>query len=190
MDPVDDLITQIDQNDTVPVCNKCLYATPDLVKTSCNHFLCLSCMEKAIETGEYKKCLICNIDLTKNIHKLFTDYLVNPMNKLSYYHDIHTGEMVWYYEGKGHNWLYSKEHCRELEDAYQLYEDSDDGENETCEIEIPIGSGTEVYVINFSSLTQYPKNDPSKKRKISCFALNSISDLRHNKIIGIGGKLL
>ena len=187
--PIDTLIDQIDQHDNVDTCGKCLCAATDLLKTSCNHIICMECSEAAINANEYKTCPICNINLTKNIHKLFTEYLNNPVNKLRYYHDIHIGDMLWYYNGNGHNWLYSNEHSKIIEAAYHQYLDNISAPS-TVEIDIQIGNQVQIYIIDFENNNQYSKKDPNKKRDIACFKLTTLNDLKKNKIIGVAGNLL
>ena len=192
-DPIDILIDQIEENDNIDTCAKCLCATANLLKTACNHTICLECIETSINENDYNNCLVCKAILPKNLHKMFKDYLDNPLNKLSYYHNMVLGDTLWYYEGNGHNWLYSKEHCIEIEEAYAIYDD-DESDNVTppdsLEIQINIGGKIDIYVINFSILKQYSKNSPTKKRNISCFKLNTINDLKKNKIVGVAGQLL
>lgn len=187
--PIDTLLDQIDQHDNIETCGKCLCAVTDLLKTSCNHTICLECSEAAINASEYKTCPICNVNLNKTIHKLFTDYLANPVNKLRYYHDINIGDMLWYYNGNGHNWLYSKEHSAQIEDAYDEYTNDTDSPS-TVDIDIQIGNQVQTYVIDFKNNNQYSKKDPNKKRGVVCFKLNTLNDLKKNKIIGVAGNLL
>lgn len=186
-DPIDTLIEQIEEQ-SVSTCGKCLCGTTNLVKTSCNHTICLECVESLIDNNEHNNCPVCKGQLQKNLHKIFTEHLGNPLNNLQYYHDMIIGDVLWYYEGNGHNWLYSKEHSIDIDDAFAKFEEGEGPP--TTEIKIEINGKTETYIINFDTNKQYPKNSPNKKRGVSCFKLNSINDLKKNKIVGIAGKLL
>lgn len=187
-DPFDTVIEQIEQNDKPITCEKCLCGTTNLLKTSCNHTICLECIESLIEAKDYTHCTICQGLLQKNLHKMFTEYLANPLNNLQYCHDMVCDDILWYYEGNGHNWLYSKENCIDIDDAFQKY-NQDDGPS-TLEIKIDLNGKSETYIVDFENKKQYPKNAPNKKRGISYFKLKSINDLKKYKIIGVAGKLL
>jgi len=188
--PIDNLLYQID-NEELQSCSKCKYQTKCLFKISCNHYICVKCIENSIDNCDYNLCPICNQILTKNLHDIFSEFLNDPISKLSYYHDINIGDIVWLYSGNGHNWLYSYENCSILNAAFDIYLSSDTYQaNSKVELQLNIGGNVESYIVDFDEQIQYPKNSYNKKRNISTFKLKSVSDLRKNKIIGIAGKLL
>ena len=189
--PIDDLIDQIDENEQTITCIKCLCHAKRMLPLSCNHVICISCMEISINDKNYKNCPGCSNPLMKDLNKIYSEYLENPISKLEYFYDMNVGDLLWYYTGNGHNWLYSKQHCNELNTVYEKYaeeghDDPDDCDYSTIELQI----GSQTYVVDLASLCQYPKNAPNKSRGISSFKLKSINDLKKNKIIGVAGKLL
>jgi len=186
--PIDDLIDQINDSEESNTCSKCLCQSKYLFKMSCTHFICLECVELLINENNYKSCPLCAAVLQKNLHKIYGTFLIDPVAKLSYYHGINIGDVLWYYGGNGHNWLYSKDQCQQLTTAYNNYKLLN-GENST-ELQIQIGNNFETYVIDFDSNTQYPKNTPNKQRDIFHFTFKVVADLKRNKIIGITGKPL
>jgi hypothetical protein len=194
---IDALIEQndIDTNDT---CCHCL-SSESLFKISCQHFICLACCELLIKKNKYTNCPQCATKLSTDLQTIFMSAISNPMTKLSYYHNFSVGDIVWAYNGNGHNWLYSKEISDQIQDAYLAYdnqsndssnESDDDESNSTVEINIMINNKPEIYVIDFGTVTQYPKNNPNKSRGILTFKLDSVKDLKKNKIIGVAGQLL
>ena len=188
---LDTFIDQIDNNTKIHTCCKCLCFSNHLLEMSCNDFICLECCENMINENNYKNCPNCNTFLTKNIHKIFSDFMTNPLIKLEYYHDISIDDMVWAYGGNGHNWLYSKENCNQIEAAYKLFESNNNSDQiSTIDIQIKMGNKTETYQLDFNEMEQYPKNNRNKSRIITSFKLKSINDLKKNKIIGVAGKLL
>lgn len=193
VNPIDDLIDQIDESSQENSCCKCFSGetnTSKLLKMSCEHLICLACTDTLINTSEYEKCPSCQITISKNLHKLFSEYMVDPKSKLAYYHDIHVGDVLWLYNGNGHNWLYSKQHSQKINTAFEEYESTQNSILSTMEIEIKIGNKIETYVIDFDAQVQYQKTAPNKQREISCFTYKSVADLKKNKIIGIAGKML
>ena len=188
--PIDDLIDQIDDGENSDICVKCVCHANHLFNMSCGHLVCMACIETLIDENNYKACPSCHNILTKNLHKLYSDFLADPVAKLSYFHNINIGDILWLYGGNSHNWLYSKEHCDLLNEAFENYETSNDSNVSTKELQIQMETHVETYVINFDTQKQYPKNTPDKKRNISSFTFNSLSDLKKKKIIGIAGKLL
>ncbi|XWV26072.1 zinc finger protein [Tupanvirus soda lake] len=187
--PIDDIIDQIDQ-DNIDTCTKCLCHSNNLLSLSCGHFICLTCIESLIDDNKYQNCPTCNTVLTKNLHIMYTQFLADPVAKLAYYHDIHIGDILWWYGGNGHNWLYSKDQCAQLNTAFEIYDESNNDDDSLVELQIQTGNTIHTYVVDFANRTQYPKNTPNKQRPISCFKFKSASDLKKNKIIGIAGKLL
>ena len=184
--PIDDLVDEFDDNEIhgqTSGCCKCSDETKKLFPISCQHLICLDCIEELIDEGQHKKCPLCQSILTKNLHKIFSEFLINPVSKLSYYYDFNLNDKLWCYTGNGHNWLYTKEQCDEINDAM-------DSDNPCFELNIKIGNHMETYVIDFDDGVQYPKNNPNKRRSIWQFQFNSLSDLKKNKIIGVAGKIL
>jgi hypothetical protein len=184
----DDLIDQIDDGVTIDICGKCVTQTKNLIKISCNHFICLDCIEILIDDEKYDNCPMCNILLTKNLHKIYADFLADPILKLQHYFGINIGDILWYYSGNGHNWLYTKDVCNQLNTAFEKYDV--DGISSTTKIQITVGNAIQTYVVDFVSSSQYSENTPNKQRNISSFKLKSLSDLKKYKIIGVSGKLL
>jgi hypothetical protein len=188
---IDNLIDQVDQNSIPKICNKCSCSTKHLLKESCGHYICIQCAESLILKDVYNNCTVCNTQLVKNIYRLYTEYFENPINRLSYHYGINTGDMVWCYQGQGHNWLYCKEQSDYLEEQFQKIEKSGcNSESLKIPIQIEINGSKQDYIVDFAKLKQYPKNMPSKSRNISCFKLKNVSDLKKNKIIGVGGRVL
>lgn len=184
--PIDDLVDDIDNNEIhgqINGCCKCSNEIKKLFPISCQHLICLDCMEELIDDGQHKKCPLCQSVLTKNLHKIFSEFLINPVSKLSYYYNFNIGDILWCYAGNGHNWLYRKEQCDTINNAI-------DNDEEEVELQIPINNHMETYVIDINTGLQYQKNNPNKQRNIWSFQLNGSSDLKKNKIIGVSGKLL
>jgi hypothetical protein len=186
---IDNLIDQIDKNFETDLCCKCLCRSNQLFYLRCSHCICLKCIEKLINEKKINSCPACNHALTKNLHKIFSNFIADPIAKLSYYHDIHKNDVIWWYGGNSHNWLYSKYQSTQLNDAYQTYQNDNSGNNQTS-LQIQIDNTVQTYVIDFDELVQYSIAAPNKKRPISCFEFTSLSDLKKNNIIGISGKLL
>ena len=185
--PIDNLIDQIDQNTNTNSCCKCLCQSDHIFTISCGHLICLECIEILIDENNYKKCPLCDHLLTKPLQKIYSDFLADPVAKLSYYYNIHIGDVLWWYGGNSHNWLYTKDQCEQLNSAFHNYEEDDEDE---VELQIQTGSSMQVYVVDFERLIQWPKTTPDKQRPVSHFKFKSASDLKKNKIIGIAGKLL
>lgn len=205
--PIDDVIDQIDENSVEEEnsCIKCTEQPDQLFKLSCNHLICIKCVESLIDQNEQNVCPLCHQTLTKNLCKLYSDFLANPVAKLSYYHDINVGDTLWAYGGNGHNWLYSKEHCDHLNDAHEQFQnsenndhssnsasDSDDSESDFSATELLIQTGNSMvtYIIDFDLGVQYPKNSPNRHRNIFSFVFNTAADLKTYKIAGVAGKAL
>lgn len=207
---IDALLDQMD-NDIPNNCCVCLSIIENLLILSCGHHTCLKCADILINSNKTINCPTCQIQLTINIKKLLASALLDPLKKLNFYHNISIGDILWGYRGSGHNWLYSKENCDIIENAYQQFENTSDndehgdesddensdenGENDginknTVEIIINMNGSNKIYVINFDKQIQYPKNTPHYKRKIFTFTLKSKRDLEKNKIIGVAGQLL
>ncbi len=186
-----DQIDQNDQNNTINLCIKCMTVPNNLFKLSCNHLICIGCIENLIDNDNYKNCPGCNVVLTKNLYKVYSKFLADPIAKLEYYHNIKLGDNLWWYGGNDHNWLYSKNQTDHISNAYNSYinEDDDDDDHE-IELQIQVGQTLQTYIIDFENEIQYQKSMPSKKRPIGIFKFKSFSDLKKNKIIGIAGKLL
>lgn len=185
--PIDDLVDDFDDNDEINAniagCCACGNETKKLFDISCHHSICMDCMEQLIDDGLYKNCPACQSPLAKNLHKIFSEFLINPVSKLSYYYDFNIGDKLWCYAGNGHNWLYTKDQCDKINRAA-------DDDDPTFDLDIQVGNHVETYVIDFDVEIQYQKNNPDKKRSIWCFTFHSLADLKKNKIIGVGGKLL
>src|SRR5437016_3212073 len=139
--PIDNLIDQIDQSTDTNSCCKCFCQSDHIFSMSCNHIICLECMETLIDDHNYKNCPSCNCILTKTLHNMYSDFLADPVAKLSYYYDIHIGDKLWWYGGNGHNWLYSKDQCDQLNSAFQAYQDNDQDEDGVSEFELHIQTG-------------------------------------------------
>ena len=167
-------------------CAKCSEQFSHLFTLSCVHEICMECMETLIDENKYTQCPTCHNVLTKTLHQIYSDFLGNPLAKLSCYHDIRVGDELWYYGGNGHNWLYSKDQCVIINNAYDEYE-NDDGATKV-ELQIQMGNIVQTCIIDFDTDTQYLKTSPNKKRPISHFEFTDLSDFENNKIVGIAGK--
>ena len=191
---IDLLVDQID-NDYDRTCDKCIYQTKFLNKVSCNHFICLGCSEELTNSNKYTTCPVCQSDLKEDLKAIFSRAMKNLITKLDYCYQMQVEDILWYYCGNSHNWLFSRNHCEILNNAFIEY--AKDKQKTTVEIQLEtlsatetVPAGGETYVIDFTSLCQYPKNNPKKKRTVSYFKLKGASDLRKNKIVGIAGKLI
>lgn len=189
-DPIDNLIDQINQNANILTCSKCLSEHKYLLEESCGHYICLNCSELIISKGNYNVCAVCENILDQNLHKMYTEYLSNPIKSLSYRYNINVGDMLWYYQGQGHNWLYNKEQSDYIEEQFKKYEKSQGKNSSKIGINTEINGKNVEYIIDLKTLKQYPLNNPSSPRNISCFKLKNIADLKKNKIIGVSGRLL
>lgn len=188
---IDSLLDQMDDATTNNCC-QCLCNSNYLLKLSCDHSICLDCSNHLIESNSTTNCPQCRTILVKRIDVFFAEYMTNPIIKLAHYHKINIGDMVWAYKGNGHHWLYSKEHCDQIEGAFEQFDETDtsDGELDELEITININDQPEIYVIDFQAMEQYQKNAPHKRRGVFSFELKSKKDLTKNKIIGVAGSLL
>lgn len=184
-DNIDELINQIDTIDPEQCCychSNTNFST--MLTLSCSHQLCLCCTEELVNQNNINQCPTCHINLITPISQLFS----NPLIKLEYHHNILPNEMVWAYKGQNHNWLYTKDISDQIEEAYKIF-DEDDSQSK-INIIIKTNGVDQIYVVDFSSMAQYPKKFPHKKRNIFPFMLKSKKDLDKNRIIGVAGNLL
>lgn len=187
--PIDVLIDKFNATVINRECIKC-ENDDKLFKMSCKHLICVPCMEDLINQNNYEKCPSCNSVLTRNIQKIFLEFISNPISKLNYYHNININDRVWYYSGNGHNWLYSNENNCQLNQAFDKYEEIKEDSLSQTQIQLSINNEIKTYVIDFELMVQYQKDNPSKARDVLNFKLTSKNDLKKNKIIGVAGKLL
>lgn len=183
--PIDDLIDQldIDVGNTISmnICCNC-FSINQLYQISCSHYVCITCIENLIKTNAHTQCPQCSSPLTKDLCKIFSDFIKDPVSKLAYYYNINKGDVLWYYEGNTNNWLYTKDHCDKINNVYKSAD--------SVELQIPSSMSTQTYIIDTYENVQYPKHSPHKQRSIGFFTYNSIADLKKHKIIGVSGKLL
>lgn len=171
-----------------PICNTQLSE----IILSCGHFLCFNCV------NEYSPniCPMCNSILIKNVSdiQINTNLELNMSQgndlhkyiKLAYLYDIHKNDILWYYKGNGHNWLYTKKQSNQLVHGYEQYKIN----NDLYIVEFQIINISKTYIVDFNKMIQYPKDNVNKIRKISFFKLEKESDLSKNKIFGIAGQIL
>jgi hypothetical protein len=181
IDPIADLIDQIDEANEI--CAKCTTQTKHLQQLSCNHVVCMDCIISGIPVYDNTKCLVCQSVLTQSLDKIHADFFGSIVSKLSYYHNINIGDILWYYCGNNHNWLYTHENCLILEKS------SEDSLSE-IELNILIDGVNAPYTIDLDKMVQYPKNSSNKQRRIENFEFRSLSDLRKHNIGGVAGKLI
>lgn len=179
INPLDELSEQIDINETIKTCDKCLHHSNFLFNLSCIHIICMECLQIAITNNNANYCPVCQHSLLNNLMMISNKFLNNLVSRLGYYHNININNTVWAYSGINHNWLYTSEQCKQINSAFN---------NSLSKLKICINDDT--YIINFDTLTQYSEKKPTAKRKIFSFKFNSLSDLKKNKIIGVAGKYL
>ena len=184
MNAVDQLLNQIDDITINEICCSRCSKTEWLYTLSCNHTICLDCIIDLNNNNNTDCCPTCNVVLTKNLKSLYKSFKNDPMAKLSYYHNIKKGDVVWCYAGYNNFWFYSKDKCAYFEEKYADYEA---GLNNGL---IPFKIQGVDYILDLDNVIQYQLNAKNKRRPINRFVLNSLNDLKTSKIIGIEGKLL
>lgn len=176
-------------------CAKCSNIGEFGFHISCNHYICLDCAQLLIDNNDYKTCPLCKNTLATNLHTIFADFLISPVGKLIYHYDFLINDTLWYYAGNNHNWLYSKEDCNILNNAFMEYQDKVDDTSDSDSIsediskcELTVGPNSETYVIDFNKEIQYPKKFPNKVRTVSNFVFNNMNSIDNKKIIGVAGQ--
>lgn len=189
INPIDDLVDQLDMNETVKTCDRCLHHSKYLFNLSCCHVVCMECIEKLVKEDCTDNCPLCQQTLLKKLSTIASNFFSNPLSRLEYYYGMNVGDILWAYSGNNHNWLYTKEQCEKINSAFDRFLESSESDS-FIELKAKVGDVDEIYIIDFDSLIQYPKKNPQAKRKILAFELNSLTDLKKNKIIGVAGKYL
>ncbi|XP_017778006.1 PREDICTED: E3 ubiquitin-protein ligase rnf146-like [Nicrophorus vespilloides] len=133
----------------VSECAVCLQPYVHPAQLPCGHIFCFLCV-KGI-ANQSKKCAMCRQEIPRNFVK--HPHLLGEVNEGD--SDIFEGCYQWYYEGRNGWWQYDERTSKELEVAYKSGE-------RTCELLI---AGF-LYVMDFETMLQLRRNDPSRRRKI------------------------
>jgi len=141
-----------EEDSTVEVgieCAVCLQACVYPVQLPCKHIFCFLCVKGV--TLQSKRCAMCRREIPG-------DYLHNP--ELLSQLDRDAGASLedgsqWFYEGRNGWWVYDERTSQEIEAAWSA-------EEQRCELLI---AGF-LYIIDFSLMLQYRRNDPSRRRRI------------------------
>ncbi|XP_045450884.1 E3 ubiquitin-protein ligase rnf146 [Melitaea cinxia] len=132
-------------------CAICLQKYHHPTRLPCGHIFCFLCVKGiAIQS---KKCAMCRMEIPH-------DYFDHPdlIEKLSLEDittDGDTEKYQWYYEGRNGWWKYDERSNIDLETSYSS------GDTE-C---LLLLAGT-IYCVDFNSMIQIRRNDPTKRRKI------------------------
>ena len=148
----------------------------------CNHYLCINCVDNLISQNICQKCPACDGQCT-NLAEIKSNYKLSKIKDYGF----NIGDTVWFYSGRGHNWLYGKEHCIKLNQAYNLYVNKQTFLH-TIEIQIFINNNYQTYIIDFDNMCQYPNTNMNIKRKIGYFKLSCHSVFIDNDIVGVSGQ--
>ncbi len=164
-------------------CTRCQVDVDFPVILPCNHYLCINCADDLISQNICKNCPTCNgqCDILAEIKPKYY-YLAGLKN-----YGFNIGDTVWFYGGRKHNWLYNKEHCIKLNQAYSLYINQQTFSH-TTEINISVNNNYQTYIIDFDNMCQYPNNNMDKKRQIGYFKLSYDNAFIDNNIAGISGQ--
>jgi hypothetical protein len=191
-DNIDVLLNEIDENamnvatsnSNSNGCIQCKKETKHKLRLECKCCICLECSNDCINNNNFKKCPNCNKILVTNINVCHENYVSKPMVNLDLNFGITTGSYVWAYAGgHGHNWLYSMDHIKQLEEA-------DENDEWGADLDIAIQGTTTKYKVVFDDMVQFPDGFPNKSRNVIRFLFQSKKDLKQNKIIGVAGKLI
>lgn len=178
----------------------CVCSKLEGFKLSCSHTLCAKCASDKINENQIISCPKCGIICQDDIKTLFDTYMSVPINKLFVDHDFIQDDVLWTYSGFRENkWLYTREQCITIENAYKNFLDLNDDESSNSSVDesndisefnlsVTINNNTTTYILNFDNMDQHPLNDSTKKRNLDRFLLCSYDDITNNNIIGVAGK--
>merc|ERR1719244_2408561 len=155
---------------TFDECPVCLDPPVHPVSLPCGHKFCFLCAKGLVSATDSGSCSMCRQNIPAN--SLNSSVVLSKASQeLSDTPPLEAkDEYQWFYQGKHHGW-WRFEH-RNNEDIEEAFETS----QQTLEMMI-CGS---IYVIDFQNLEQYPKNNPSRKRKIK-------RDLKSSDCKGVAG---
>lgn len=189
-DNIDVLLNEVDENAMIvasnnsQTCVQCHVESKHKLRLDCKCYLCLDCSNDCINNDDFKKCPHCTRILTTDINVCYENYVSKPIVNLDLNFGIQTGSYVWAYAGgHGHNWLYSIDHIKQLEEA-------DENNEWGADLDIDIQGTTKTYKVVFDDMVQFPDGYPNRGRNVIRFLFQSKKDLKQNKIIGVAGKLI
>lgn len=139
-----------EQNNLDPDCAICLQKCYHPTRLPCGHVFCFLCVKGV--TIQNKKCAMCRAFIPAN-------YLDNPvlLEIITPLQSIEDSEedYQWFYEGRNGWWKYDARSNMELESTFNR------GESE-CTLLL---AGA-LYSIDFQSMTQVKRTDPTRRRKV------------------------
>jgi E3 ubiquitin-protein ligase RNF146 len=128
-------------------CAVCLQNCIYPVQLPCKHIFCFLCVKGV--TLQSKRCAMCRREIPQ-------DYLFNPeLLDQDREEDDEEDESSWFYEGRNGWWKYDQRTSAEIEQHQKAGA-------ERCELLI---AGF-LYIIDFTHMLQYRRNDPSRRRGI------------------------
>ena len=135
-------------DDDMPDCAVCLQACLHPVRLPCGHVFCFLCVKGTASRGQ--RCALCRRDIPPG-------YIFNPQLLCETELSAAASEdgYEWFYEGVNGWWQYDPRTSAELEQCYK---------DEAPSIEVLIAGF--LYVIDFKSMVQMRRSNPSRRRRI------------------------
>uniref|UniRef100_T1JPD1 E3 ubiquitin-protein ligase n=1 Tax=Strigamia maritima TaxID=126957 RepID=T1JPD1_STRMM len=128
-------------------CAVCLQPCVHPVQLYCGHIFCYLCVKGV--ANQSKRCAMCRQEIPPDF--LNKPQLIEAENAGTAFED----GCQWFYEGRNGWWQYDERTSTELETAFKK-------ETRNCELLI---AGF-LYTIDFESMVQYRRNEPSRRRRI------------------------
>ncbi|XP_066257715.1 E3 ubiquitin-protein ligase RNF146-like [Euwallacea similis] len=144
-------------------CAVCLQTCVHPAKLPCGHIFCYLCVKGF--ANQNKRCAMCRQEIPRD----FVDQpqLLEPAIEAS---ETFDGGYQWFYEGCNGWWQYDERTSKELENSYKNGEKS---------IELLIAGF--LYIVDFESMLQLRRNDPSRRRQVK----RDVSTISKKGIAGI-----
>jgi len=130
----------------VSECAVCLDECLNGVRLECSHVFCYLCAKGSAQQSSSTRCPVCR-------HPISQTYFDRP-NLIGAVR-LPGAHMDWQYEGRNGWWLYDCRTSREIQKAFDANEAS---------VEVLIAGF--VYVIDFSRMIQFRRNEPNRIRRI------------------------
>ena len=134
-------------DDDVPDCAVCLQACLHPVQLPCGHIFCFLCVKGTASRSQ--RCALCRRDIPPGY--VFNPHLLRETELTSALEDGYE----WFYEGVNGWWQYDTRTSAELEQSYKTEQPS---------LEVLIAGF--LYVIDFKSMVQMRRSNPSRRRRI------------------------